>query len=201
MGNATQVLENKLVPLRRGPIHPSPRQTLVSAPAANESDVTTPRTGPRLPRGADGIDLRILRTMQREGRISYLRLSQAVHLSPTAVFERVKRLEREGFIIAYEARLDAVKLGAGTTIYVEVRLERACNAAMQRFNDAVRACPDIVECHLVAGEFDYLIKARVNIESTDDDPLPPAIRALPGVRDMRALGVKSAVKSERALVF
>lgn len=200
---ATHVLENKLVPLPQGPIHPPSRQTLVSASAANEA-ILRPRPAarlPRLPRGADSIDLRILRTLQREGRISYLKLGQAVHLSPTAVFERVKRLEREGFIVGYEARLDEKKLGAGNTIYIELRLERACNNAMQRFNEAVRACPDIIECHLVAGEFDYLIKARACEGGVDGDSVPPSVRMLPGVRDMRTVGVKNAVKHERTLIF
>jgi len=185
--------------LRRVP----PPSHRVDEPAveARPAPLPVPATVVRLPAGADRIDLRILRTLQRCGRISYQKLGEEVHLSPTAVFERVKRLEREGFILGYEARLDAAKLGSGGTMYIEVRLERACIGAMQRFNDAVRACPDVMECHLVAGDCDYLMKIRLADDHVMDDPLPASIRALPGVREMRGFGVKTGLKQERSLSF
>jgi len=153
------------------------------------------------PYGADRTDVRILRALQRSGRLSYQRLGEVVHLSPTAVFERVKRLERSGFILGYEARLNPAKLGVGTIVYVEVRLERAGTDAMERFNEAVRACPDILECHLVAGHFDYLLKARVSSIDSTPDSLPMTILSLPGVREMRAHSVKSGLRQECALDF
>lgn len=209
MGTAAQRIETDIIPLARAVVHaPHLHRVTPSGPAnqqihsshAHASPAPAPATMLRLPAGADRIDLRILRTLQRSGRMSYQKLGQEVHLSPTAVFERVKRLEREGFILGYEARLDAAKLGAGRTLYLEVRLERACIGAMERFNDAVRACPEIMECHLVAGDCDYFVKIRMADDQRDDE-LPASIRALPGVRDIRTFGVKSGLKDERALSF
>ena len=109
----------------------------------------------------DRIDTRILRALQADGRISNLRLAEEVHLSPTAVLERVKRLTRDGFILGYEARLDPTKLGAGLLVFIEVVLDRTTHDAMGIFKAAVQVRPEILECHLVAGGFDYLIKTRV----------------------------------------
>jgi Lrp/AsnC family transcriptional regulator, leucine-responsive regulatory protein len=208
LGTAAQRIETDIIPLTRAPVHASHLHRVPTSgpanqqihPAAHPHSSHAPATVLRLPPGADRIDLRILRTLQRCGRMSYQKLGQEVHLSPTAVFERVKRLEREGFILGYEARLDAARLGAGRTLYLEVCLERACIGAMERFNDAVRACPEIMECHLVAGDCDYLVKIRVADDQADDE-LPASIRALPGVRDIRTFGVKSGLKDERALSF
>jgi Lrp/AsnC family leucine-responsive transcriptional regulator len=202
LGTAAQRIETDIIPLTRAPVHaPHLHRVTTSGPANQQIHPShAPATVLRLPAGADRIDLRILRTLQRCGRMSYQKLGQEVHLSPTAVFERVKRLEREGFILGYEARLDAAKLGAGRTLYLEVCLERACIGAMERFNEAVRACPEIMECHLVAGDCDYLVKIRMADDQPDDE-LPANIRALPGVRDIRTFGVKSGLKDERALNF
>src|SRR6476469_10886575 len=84
-------------------------------------------------KGIDKIDARILRVLQRDGRISNLKLAEAVHLSPTAVLERVKRLTRDGVIIGYEARLNPDKLGAGLLVFIEVVLDRNTHDAMNIF--------------------------------------------------------------------
>ena len=109
----------------------------------------------------DRIDTRILRALQADGRISNLRMAEEVHLSPTAALERVKRLTRDGFILGYEARLDPTKLGAGLLVFIEVVLDRIAHDAMGIFKAAVQVRPEILECHLVAGGFDHLIKTRV----------------------------------------
>ena len=84
-----------------------------------------------------------------------------MHLSPTAVLERVKRLTRDGYILGYEARLNPDKLGAGLMVFIEVVLDRTTPDVMNDFKAAVQVRPEILECHLVAGGFDYLIKTRV----------------------------------------
>ena len=109
----------------------------------------------------DAIDRRILRALQADGRISNLKLAEEVHLSPTAVLERVKRLTRDGFILGYEARLNPAKLGAGLLVFIEVLLDRTVHDVMDTFKAAVQVRPEIMECHLVAGGFDYLLKTRV----------------------------------------
>ena len=99
--------------------------------------------------------------LQADGRISNLKLAEEVHLSPTAVLERVKRLTRDGYILGYEARLNPHKLGAGMLVFVEVLLDRTTPNVIETFKAAVQVRPEILECHLVAGGFDYLLKTRV----------------------------------------
>lgn len=147
----------------------------------------------------DKIDAKILRVLQRDGRISNLKLAEDVHLSPTAVLERVKRLTRDGFILGYEARLNPAKLGAGMLVFVEVLLDRTAPDVMDAFKAAVHARPEIQECHLVAGGFDYLIKTRVADMSAYRGMIASVIWALPGVRETRTYAVMEEIKSSAAL--
>jgi len=149
----------------------------------------------------DKIDQRILRELQRDGRISNLKLAEAVHLSPTAVLERVKRLTREGVILGYEARLDPAKLGAGLMVFIEVLLDRTVQDVMDNFKAAVQARPEILECHLVAGGFDYLLKTRVADMAAYRSFVGEVIWALPGVRETRTYAVMEEVKNTTALAL
>ena len=147
----------------------------------------------------DKIDARILRALQADGRISNLKLAETVHLSPTAVLERVKRLTRDGFILGYEARLNPDKLGAGLLVFIEVVLDRTTHDAMGIFKAAVQVRPEILECHLVAGGFDYLIKTRVADMQAYREFVGSVIWALPGVRETRTYAVMEEVKSTNQL--
>jgi Lrp/AsnC family leucine-responsive transcriptional regulator len=147
----------------------------------------------------DKIDARILRALQADGRISNLKLAETVHLSPTAVLERVKRLTRDGFILGYEARLNPDKLGAGLLVFIEVVLDRTTHDAMGIFKAAVQVRPEILECHLVAGGFDYLIKTRVADMQAYREFVGSVIWALPGVRETRTYAVMEEVKNTTAL--
>ena len=109
----------------------------------------------------DKTDRKILRLLQTDGRISNLKLAEAVHLSPTAVLERVRRLTRDGYVLGYEARLNPKLLDAGLMVFVEVLLDRTVHDVMDTFKAAVQVRPEILEAHLVAGGFDYLLKTRV----------------------------------------
>jgi Lrp/AsnC family leucine-responsive transcriptional regulator len=149
----------------------------------------------------DAIDRRILRELQDDGRITNLKLAEAVHLSPTAVLERVKRLTRDGVIQGYEARLDPVLLGAGLMVFIEVLLDRTVPDVLDQFRAAVQARPEILECHLVAGGFDYLLKTRVADMAAYRAFLGSAIWALPGVRETRTYAVMEEVKSTRRLAL
>src|SRR5512141_1831965 len=133
----------------------------------------------------DKIDTRILRVLQKDGRISNLKLAEEVHLSPTAVLERVKRLTRDNFILGYEAKLNPDKLGAGMMVFVEVVLDRTTPDVMNAFKAAVQVRPEILECHLVAGGFDYLIKTRVADMHAYRELIGSVIWTLPGVRETR----------------
>ena len=145
-------------------------------------------------RPLDKIDLRILRALQDDGRISNLKLAEAVHLSPTAVLERVKRLTRDGYILGYEARLNPNKLGAGLLVFIEILLDRTVHDVMDNFRAAVQVRDEILECHLVAGGFDYLLKTRVADMAAYREFVGSVIWTLPGVRETRTYAVMEEVK-------
>ena len=98
----------------------------------------------------DRIDIKILSALQRDGRISNLKLAELVALSPTAVLSRVQKLTKEGFILGYEARLNPLKLNAGMLIFVEVLLDRTTPNVFDSFKAAAQVRSEIMECHMVA---------------------------------------------------
>jgi len=152
-----------------------------------------------LPPGLDKIDARILRALQADGRISNIKLAEEVHLSPTAVLERVKRLTRDGFILGYTAKLSPDKLGAGMLVFIEVVLDRTTPDVMNAFSAAVLARPEILECHLVAGGFDYLIKTRVLDMRAYREWIATVVWTLPGVRETHTYAVMEEVKNSTVL--
>lgn len=149
--------------------------------------------------GLDRTDARILRALQDDGRISNLKLAEAVHLSPTAVVERVKRLTRDGFILGYEARLNPDKLAAGMLVFIEVVLDRTTPDVFRAFQAAVQAKPEILECHMVAGGFDYLLKARVENMAAYRAFLGHSLTRMTGIRETRTYAVLEEVKYTTAL--
>ena len=105
----------------------------------------------------DETDRRLLRVLQSDGRITNQDLAKRVHLSPTACFDRVRRLRERGFITGYAAQVDPEKVGRALLIFVEVVLDRTTGDLFEEFAAAARRTPDILECHMVAGGFDYLV--------------------------------------------
>ena len=150
-------------------------------------------------RDIDKIDRRILRVLQEDGRISNLKLAEEVHLSPTAVLERVKRLSRDGYILGYEAKLNPTKLGQGLLVFVEILLDRTVHDVMDTFKAAVQVRPEILEAHLVAGGFDYLLKTRVADMAAYREFIGSVIWTLPGVRETRTYAVMEEVKNTSRL--
>ncbi len=142
----------------------------------------------------DQIDRRILRELQANGRLTNTELSERVHLSATATNERVKRLTRDGFIIGYTALLSPEKLGRALLLFVEVKLERTTPDVFDAFAAAIRRTPDVLECHLIAGGFDYLVKARVADMSAYRQFLSDLLTAVPGIRETRTYTVMEEVK-------
>ncbi len=108
----------------------------------------------------DRIDRAILKTLQDEGRISNVELSQRVNLSPSPCLERVRRLETDGYIENYSAVLSSEKLGLGKIAFVQVTLDHMTQEVFEQFKKAVEKNPYVVECHMVAGGYDYLVKVR-----------------------------------------
>ena len=146
-------------------------------------------------REIDRIDKKILRTMQDNGRLTNLELADKISLSPTATAERLKRLTRDGFIEGYTARLSPEKLNRGMLVFVEVKLDRTTPDVFDAFSKAVRQSDDIMECHMVAGGFDYLVKARVAGMDAYRSFLSDIILSLPGVRETHTYPVMEEVKN------
>ena len=147
----------------------------------------------------DRTDLKILRCLQDDGRISNLKLAQAVALSPTAVLARVQRLSKEGFILGYEARLNPLKLGAGMMVFVEVLLDRTTPNVFEAFKAAVQVRAEIMECHMVAGGFDYLLKTRMADMAAYRAFAGTVLWQLPGVRETRTYAVMEEIKNTTRL--
>lgn len=147
----------------------------------------------------DNLDRRLLRILQADGRISTVDLADRVGLSPTATTERVKRLTRDGFIAGYGARLDPHRLGRSFLAFVEVTLDKTTPDVFDRFARAVETAPDVLECHLVAGGFDYLIKTRVADMAAYRIFLGEVLLSLPGVRETRTYAVMEEVKAGGSL--
>ena len=110
----------------------------------------------------DEYDRKILSVLSIEGRIPMTALGERVGLSKTTVTARVKRLEEEGVITGYRATLSASKLGVEHIAFLEVKLSDTREKALDAFNQAVRAIPEVEACHMIAGGFDYLIKVRTS---------------------------------------
>ena len=147
----------------------------------------------------DKIDLRILNALQQDGRLSNLKLAERVSLSPTAVLARVQRLSREGYILGYEARLNPLRLGAGLTVFVEVLLDRTTPNVFDAFKVAVQIYPEISECHMVAGGFDYLLTTRMADMAAYRAFAGTVLWQLPGVRETRTYAVMEEVKNTTRL--
>ncbi|GGD78160.1 leucine-responsive transcriptional regulator Lrp [Lacimicrobium alkaliphilum] len=148
----------------------------------------------KTPKHLDRIDRNILVELQKDGRISNVELSRRVGLSPTPCLERVRRLELQGYILGYYARLDPTKLGAAMLVFVEITLTKTSVDIFEEFSAAVRKHEDIQECHLVSGDFDFLLKARVADMSSYRKLLGDTLLRLPGVSESRTYVVMEEVK-------
>jgi Lrp/AsnC family leucine-responsive transcriptional regulator len=144
--------------------------------------------------GLDETDRRILRVVQVDGRITNAELAKRCHLSPAACFERVRRLRERGVIQGYVALLDPASVDRALLIFVEVLLDRTTSDVFDAFARAVRQSPEILECHMVAGGFDYLIKARVRDMEAYRAFLGDILVRMPGVRETRTYAVLEEVK-------
>ena len=151
------------------------------------------------PTAPDRIDLKILKLLQADGRITNLKLADTVALSPTAVLARTQRLQRDGFILGYEARLNPLKLGRGMMVFVEVLLDRTTPNVFNEFKAAVQVRDEIMECHMVAGGFDYLLKTRMADMAAYREFAGSVLWQLPGVRETRTYAVMEEVKNSSQL--
>ena len=133
----------------------------------------------------DPTDIRILGVLQKRGRISNADLSEAVNLSPSACHRRVQRLESDGYIRDYVALLDPRKLGVPTTVFVEITLQGQADEVLDAFEKAVARIPDVLECHLMTGSRDILLKVAARDLRSFDAFLEHKLMSVPGIRSTR----------------
>jgi Lrp/AsnC family transcriptional regulator, leucine-responsive regulatory protein len=147
----------------------------------------------------DRTDKELLRLLQEDGRLSNVALAGKVHLSPAACLERVRALVDGGYIRGFSALLDPVSVDAGMLVFVQVVLDRTTPDVFNAFKSAVLTRPEILECHMIAGGFDYLLKARVRDMRAYREFTATAIWALPGVRETHTYVVMEEVKETGVL--
>lgn len=152
------------------------------------------------PRPLDRIDRKLLTSLQKDGRTAVSRLAREVNLTVTPTLERVRRLEAAGYIEGYFARLSPRKLGLGLLAYVEVSLDRTTPDAFERFKQVMLAHDEVMECHMVAGGFDYLLKVRVTDMESYRRFLGDRIASVRGVQTTHTYFVMEEVKSTHTII-
>ena len=150
-------------------------------------------------RTLDKRDRHILRIQQQEGRISMKELGERVGLSVTPCIERVKRMERDGVISGYYARVDPAAVGAKLLVFVEITLNQKSASAFEQFRREVLRIPEVQECHLVSGDFDYLIKARIHEMAEYRKLLGEMLLELPGAAQSKSYVVMEEIKETLVL--
>ena len=139
-----------------------------------------------MPNSLDPIDCRIVAALQADGRLTNLELAERVGLSPSPCLRRVKRLEREGYIEGYRAMLQRNRLGLGLTVFVGVKIGGHANVEAEAFQESIVAMPEVVACHHVSGEADYLLEVVVPDLERYQRFLVGKLLALPIVREVRS---------------
>lgn len=152
-------------------------------------------------RDLDLIDVKLVRALQANARTTMKELAEHVGLSVTPCAERVKRLERDRFILGYHAHLNPQAFGQALLVFVEIKLAANSGAMFESFKREVRKLPNVLECHLVSGEFDYLIKARIPEMNAYRRLLGDMLLALPGARESRSYIVMEEIKESLALTI
>ena len=147
----------------------------------------------------DKTDLKILKLLQQNARIPMTELAEKVGLSTTPVTERVRRLERDNLITGYHAHLNPHALGQSLLVFVELKLRSKSGNIFEDFKHEVLKIPQILECHLVSGEYDYLIKVRLPNMSAYRDMLGNILLQLPAASESRSYVVMEEVKEEVVL--
>jgi Lrp/AsnC family leucine-responsive transcriptional regulator len=152
-----------------------------------------------VPSRLDSIDWKILDALQRNARIPNVELAEAVSLSPSPCLARVRSLERDGFISRYVTLLDPAAVGLGVNIFVQVRLERQIGVCLSAFEKAVAARPEIMECYLMTGTADYLLRVVVPDLETYQKLLTEFVAKIPGVGNIQSSVSLKQVKYNTAL--
>lgn len=145
-------------------------------------------------RDLDKVDRKILRLLQDNGRMSMTELAEQVGMSVSPVSERVRRLERDGVITGYAARVNPQALGLGLLVFVEIKLRSKSGNIFDDFRREVAKVPQILECYLVSGEYDYLLKVRLPDMAAYRDLLGNILLQLPAAAESRSYVVMEEAK-------
>lgn len=147
----------------------------------------------------DRTDIKILDILQKDGRISNIKLAEAVNLSPTAALARVQKLSKDGFILGYEAKLNPELLNSGFVVFVEILLDKTTPNVLEEFSDAILQHPEIVECHMISGGFDFVVKIRCANMEEFRKISGQILWQLPGVKETRSYPVMEVIKESSQL--
>ncbi len=147
----------------------------------------------------DRIDIRILGLLQSDAKLSNIKLAELVNLSPTAALARVQKLTREGFIVGYEARLNPVMLNNGFVVFVEILLDKTTPNVLDEFSHAVRQIPEIIECHMISGGFDFVVKIRCANMDEFRKISGQILWQLPGIKETRSYPVMEVIKESQQI--
>lgn len=151
------------------------------------------------PRELDRIDRQILSALQRDSDITNVALAAQVNLTPPPCLERVRRLEADGYIRSYVALLDPARAGLGLLAFVQVSLMSTASAELLAFNRAIETLDVVMECHMISGGFDYLLKVRTADMQSYRRFLGEQLAAIGNVRETHTYVVMQEVKVETAL--
>lgn len=152
-----------------------------------------------LPIPLDTIDWKILATLQQDARIANIELARKVHLSPSPCLARVRRLEESGLISRYVTLLDPVALGLTVSVFIQVRLEKQVEAALETFERAIAERPEVMECYLMTGDSDYLIRVVVRDVQALERFIVDFLSRVPGVGNIQSSFALKQVKYKTAL--
>ena len=147
------------------------------------------------------VDRRILALLQQDGRLSVAEIGRRVGLTPSPCADRIKRLESMGVIKGYQATLSPEALDAGLVVFVQVRLQRTAGDAFEAFTEAIELIPEVEGCHLVSGDFDFLIKARVKDMSHYKTLLAGSLLQLPNVQESKSYPVMETVVARSGIIL
>lgn len=151
--------------------------------------------------GLDRIDKSILRHLQRDGRLTNADIAKSVNVSPATCHRRTQRLLDEGHITGVHAQINPTSIGLGALVMVGVVLDRSTPESFAALEEAVSGMKELLDCHLVAGDFDYLLKIRVRDMADFNELHSKMLIALPGVRQIRSFFVMKEVKENAPLAF
>ena len=149
----------------------------------------------------DKTDIMILNILQHNGRISLSELATQVNLSVTPCSERVKRLEKDGVITGYHARLNPQLVNRGLLVFLEIKLSATSGDVFTEVARTLSSIPEVLECHLISGEFDYLVKARLSEISAYRALLGDLLKKLPASTSSRSYIAMEEIKESLCLVI